>query len=189
MGLEVVAGRWIDQRADVHALGVLLKKLASRRMRRKHGDLINRATSNDMKERPDTVEKFLSEYLTDQDRLAKFIRVGLWSVAVALGGLVLFVGFNVVLTMVRDKQVDRDCRTVLGLRATIIAGLEQFDEGEHESAVKNLQSATNHRDFAELGIRQGEVLQRLKEYEQKARYGSEPPQSPSSSSSVKTCPQ
>jgi len=189
MAPEVRESRRLDERADIYSLGVTLEKLAGKRFARTYESLVNHAKQNEPKNRPKTMDEFLREFTSSQDRLAKFVRVGLWSVTIALGGLVLFTAFNVYLTKSRERQVDQDCHTVLGLRATIIAGLEQFDEGEHESAVKNLQSATNHRDFAELGVRQGEVLQRLKEYEQKIRYGSEPPQRRSSSSSVKTCPQ
>lgn len=78
-------------------------------------------------------------------------------------------GWGMVLTHIRWRSVERTRKDIVVLRAHIIAGLDEFDAGKRESAVRHLRAATNDADFVRLGIRQDEVLNRLREYDRKQR--------------------
>jgi len=123
MAPEVRERRRLDEKADVYSFGVTLEKLAGKRFKRTYESLVNHAKQNEPKKRPQTIDEFLREFTTSQDRLAKFKIVSGRTVAVVTVGITAF-GILASATfyirwrrmiILEDKEIDAYAAYVTGM--------------------------------------------------------------------------
>ena len=141
MAPEVRDAKWVDERADVYSLGVLLRKLSDPRARRVHEALCLRAVANDPNERPQTVAALRDEFNAGQDRLAKLSVMAKWA-GIAGGSVFLgLVTVNTGLYFHRRAEVERKYGDRIEMKVHLRAGLAFCERGDLKQAVFHLRLA------------------------------------------------
>lgn len=147
MAPEIRDGRWVDHRADVYSLGVLLKKLTRGRVRRVHDALIVKATSANPEERPASVVAFLAQFNTDQDRLAKFVTIATAAFAsAAIVGLVYAAIAYFDYRRSYNEHV-RSVQTSASAESLVKMGLRLYEHAQFEQAYNYLSRGTAAPDY------------------------------------------